>query len=686
MPRPLPVLFASLCLSAWLGCGDIEPLLSPSTADPEQSSSDATSSADVMSPEPDSSAPVREPDAHMAGDSSSPEVDIALDGGAIPTDPTLYAGFATTPLRFPIGTATVGYGPRQGPKTPYSETYPGTTAQHTELQAKAMVLRQGGASLALVRTDTIGVWQDIVRDAQARLRELGHDGLAEGLLVTATHTHRSGGRIFDHFIGEIAVGPFLPGFYPRVRDAIVEAVVAADAAAVPARVGHGTTQLSSLHKDRRCEHNDAQDDTVGLIKVETLDGALLGGVVNYAMHGTVLSNSEFVLSTDAPGAIENGLEAALEGSPTVLYLQSWAGDMAPQTPTSHFAGEGDDLRASYANLRAIAAEAAEQIAPALTALSTMAEATIDVVTVAVPFDNNLINPDGTFDAYPHGGIYCMNSEENCGPDATPLLPSQLTCVGIPEEYTVAWTLMTAARIGGLGLVTLPGEPVTSIGTELRARALDATGLDDIFVVGYGQSYLAYLLHPEDYFLGGYEGASALMGPGFGRYLVDSGVAIARRLIEPEAPLVAPAEALENATESLSYPALSWETAEGAPSILGEPTLIAGVWTLTWRGGDPAIDHPLVVVEREAADGLWGPATYPSARPIDSRGPELELSLTTEPSYDDALSLEARTFLWTAQLPASFSVPAPLSLTGRLRLIITGTQPEPYTLITAAFDR
>ena len=35
-----------------------------------------------------------------------------------------------------------------------------------------------------------------------------------------THTHHSGGRVFDHFIGEVAVGPFMPEFYRRVRDAI----------------------------------------------------------------------------------------------------------------------------------------------------------------------------------------------------------------------------------------------------------------------------------------------------------------------------------------------------------------------------------------------------------------------------------------------------------------------------------
>ena len=83
----------------------------------------------------------------------------------------------------------------------------------------------------------------------------------------------------------------------------------------------------------------------------------------------------------------------------------------------------------------------------------------------------------------------MNSGKNCGPEAMPYLPAELACVGIPEEYTVSWTLMSAARIGDLGLVTLLGEPVTSVGTELRQRAPQASG-PEFFVVGYGQSYSA----------------------------------------------------------------------------------------------------------------------------------------------------------------------------------------------------
>jgi len=646
-----------LAAACSFGCGGAS---SPSATADDALASDAT-------PEDD------------AGDASG---DVAPDTQSL--DLTLMGGVASRPLRLPVGTATVGYSPGQGPKTPYAESYPGTTAAHTELTAKAMVIRQGDKAIALVRTDTIGVWQDIIRDAQVRLRELGHPALADGLIVAATHTHRSGGRIFDHFIGEIAVGPFLEGFYPRIRGAIVDAVIEASEAAVPVRVGHGAIQVPSLHKDRRCENADLQDDTMGLIKLETSDGDLLGVVVNYAMHGTVIGSDEPVLSTDAPGAIEDGIEAALADPAMVLYLQSWAGDMAPVTPTSHFTDAGHDLRDSYRSLRAIAAEAAALVVPAVATLDTRDDIDIDIVSTHVPFDNALINPDGSFDAYPFGGIYCMASTENCGPDAAPYAPEELSCFGVPEEYTVSWTLMTAARIGDLGLITLPGEPLTSIGTELRSRALEDSALGDVFVIGYAQSYLAYLLHPDDFFMGGYEGASCLMGPGFGQYLVESGVALSRHLADRDAPLHAPAAALETPDASLDYDDLPWEDAEGTAEITQQPVDVEGVWEMTWRGGDPAVDAPRVTVQRQI-DGAWVPATYPSGRIIDSRGPEIELSLTTEPAYSEAMHRDSRTFLWTARLPSAFAVPAAEALSGQLRLVVEGTRPEPYSLTSEPFQ-
>ncbi len=406
----------------------------------------------------------------------------------------LVAGYAEHTLGFPIGIGTVGYAPQVGATTPFAGLYPGTNAQHTDLTARALVLRNGGEAVVLVRTDSVGIWQDMVRDVRVRLREEGRGDLADGLIVGATHTHSSGGRIFDHFVGEVAVGAFLPGLYLRVRDAVVDAVLAADAAVVDARVGHTLLQVPQLHKDRRCENGDQQDDTMGVIKVAKEDGTLLALVVNYAMHGTILNTDDWTLSRDSSGAVEFGIESRLEAPAPVLYFQSWAGDMSPETPERYILDEGHALRNDFTRLDAIGAAAADAVIPQLAAIELSDAAEIQAKTVAVPLVPEEINPDGSFDDYRYGGIYCIDGDENCAPDAQPYTADDLACVPIAEMWTVNYTYLTAARIGGLGLVTLPGEPLTSIGVALRDEVAQATGWDDVLVVGYAQGYLAYLLH------------------------------------------------------------------------------------------------------------------------------------------------------------------------------------------------
>jgi hypothetical protein len=639
--------------------------------------------------------------------SSGPDggVDVSLDGGIIELDgpaaeldgpaveddgpppppplPTrLWAGVAEFDLGFPVGAATVGYAPGAAANTPYAIMFPGTDAQHTELTAKALVLRNGDTALALVRTDTIGIWQDMVRDVMVRLRELGHADLADGLIVGATHTHSSGGRVFDHTVGEIAVGPFLPSFYMRARDAIVNAVLVADEEAVEAKAGYTTLQIPSLHKDRRCENGPVQDDSMGVIRVSDEEGNLLAVVVNYAMHGTGLG-SGWVLSNDAPGAIEHGIEHALDTEAPVLYFQSWAGDMAPSAPDDYFIGSGapaydTDMR----GLDAIASAAGDLVVPALDAIEMSSDLELGVATFRFPLDGMAINPDGSFDAYPYGGIWCVPDadEENCGENAAPYTSAELACLPFDEEMTVKWGQITAARIGDLGIVTLPGEPCTSVGVALRDAAIASTGLSQVFVVGYAQGYLSYLLHPDDFWMGGYEAASVLMGPHFGEYLIDIGAEVARYMMEPDTELGFVTFDTPDPQTALDYEPLEVPDFAGTPAIVEQPSVDeTRVVSARWIGGPPAIDMPVVTLEVETDEG-WKTVLRPNGGPIDSRGPEMVIRLEPDPPYGEPS--DARTFNWVLWFGLDRDSESDVEgLSGTFRLNIDGMAADGYLLVT-----
>ena len=689
--RPVLILvLGALCLS---GCDDPAPPSTPNVDALFDAGRPMDMGPDVTMPEPSVDA-VGDPNITDAGmelsdtgsmDAAPLAPDVGPDhsrDNVPPATARLVAGYAERTLGFPIGIGTVGYAPGVGATTPFASLYPGTNAQHTDLTARAVVLRNGDEAVVLVRTDSIGIWQDMLRDIRVRLREEGRADLADGLIVGATHTHSSGGRIFDHFVGEVAVGPFLPGLYQRVRDGIVNAVLAADAAVVEAQVGHRLIQVPQLHNDRRCENEDLQDDTMGLIKVTRDDGSLLALIVNYAMHGTILNKDDWTLSRDASGAVESGIESRLERPAPVLYFQSWAGDMSPKTPNEHILDDGFSLRGDFTRMEAIGAAAAEAVIPQLAGIELSSAADIQAKTVAVPLIPEEINPDGSFDNYRHGGIYCVDPEPNCGPDAQPYSAQDLACVPIAEMWSVNYTFLTAARIGGLGMVTLPGEPLTSIGVALRDQVALNTGWDDVLVLGYAQGYLAYLLHPEDYWMGGYEAASTLMGPGLGVYLIEKGVAIARSLAMDSPLGFEPA--LPPRQAALQYEPLVDEMPLGRPAIESQSEAGADVVWVRWIGGGPIEDTPRVALEKRV-DEEWVPFSYPHGGPVHSGGPEIEILLEVDPSYDDALNIDARTFMYTARMPSRFSVmPSFGQPQGTFRFTVEGQHTSPYQLESQPF--
>jgi hypothetical protein len=173
-----------------------------------------------------------------------------------------------------------------------------------------------------------------------------------------------------------------------------------------------------------------------------------------------------------------------------------------------------------------------------------------------------------------------------------------------------------------------------------------------------------------------------MGPGFGEYLIARGAEIATQLTHPDQSLPFEPVALDPIVPE-SFGDLRVETALGDAAVLEEPVQGADVMTATWSGGDPAIDLPTVTLEVEV-EGVFTPYLRKNGLALTSRGPEIEVSLTTEPTYQASIGVTPRTFRWTAKMPTRFSVvPGAGQPAGRLRFRVLGARPEAYELTTEA---
>jgi neutral ceramidase len=120
-------------------------------------------------------------------------------------------------------------------------------------------------------------------------------------------------------------------------NALIDAVRTARDKLEPARLSFATT-AANANINRRAKDVDGRislglnpdgpvDRQVNLIRIQRADGTPIALVVNYAMHGTVMSGQNLKISGDGPGVVAAYLEEQLGG--TVLYVNGAAGNIAP---------------------------------------------------------------------------------------------------------------------------------------------------------------------------------------------------------------------------------------------------------------------------------------------------------------------------------------------------------------------
>jgi neutral ceramidase len=259
------------------------------------------------------------------------------------------------------------------------------------------------------------------------------------------------------------------------------------------------------------------------------------------------------------------------------------------------------------------------------------------------------------------------------------------------------TTATAVRISGTPsgdwlIASIPGEPTAPYAAYLRARS--PAGPDRTLVVGYANDHAGYILTAEDWLAGGYEPSTNLWGPLEGEIILD-GILEAARIAwtpereDPEAgtsrfvdwpfPETAPIKPIVTADHGKPAPAASvwWpdtkDAVPGAPAA--QVSRAVGAARFAWFGGDPAVDLPEVIIEREAAPGAWAPLLDARGLPASSREGAVVITYTPDPLESPDPARHVYAAVWQPLPPDPFleSRPAaPFSLPlGRYRFRVKG---------------
>ncbi len=299
-------------------------------------------------------------------------------------------------------------------------------------------------------------------------------------------------------------------------------------------------------------------------------------------------------------------------------------------------------------------------------------------------------------------------------------------VAMPLEETTA-TLLTASRMGPLPtllddgqqrdqdllMAFFPGETLSLYNEMARRRIQDELGIADPIAVGYAQDHEGYLLLAEDWLEGGYEPQIAVWGPLQGDHMMDAALLLAGDLLTEQ---LEPNDSTYTEWGPWDLPQHQPDTTPDAGTLLSQPPAylyspllsqeeldegqqpdldwpdqvprVQGILQVCWKGGDPAVDLPRVVLERLDA-GTWTEVLSHSGRPITSAFPDILLAHTPDPlSPAEADQVHYWWAAWQAMGHVVDRTGLPL---GEYRLHITGQRAtggsswpfttEPYELTT-----
>lgn len=382
------------------------------------------------------------------------------------------------------------------------------------IYARAMVLTDGQTQIALVVVDSCMLGRPFLDEAKT-LAEKRTNIAKDRILVSATHAHS-----VPSVMGCLGTEPD-PVYGPFLRDKIVEAIAAAQAAVEPAQVGFATiaaaeftalrqwirrpdrvaedpfgnqTVRANMHAGRNWDdvtgEAGPEDPDLALLAIQARDGRALAVLANFSMHYF----GDQYISPDYYGLFCEGLRQriapqAVEGKPAFVGIMSHG-------------CSGDIWRRDYTRPQSEwnAKQTIDEYARGLVDLAMKAyqgiryRADVDLAMAERRMTLSYRLPDKQRLEWAQRIVAEMGER----------LPKTTTEVYAREQILLAERQQTeivvqALRVGEIGIATTPCETYAVTGLKIKA----ASPLEQTMVIELANGGDGYIPPPEQYPFGGY---------------------------------------------------------------------------------------------------------------------------------------------------------------------------------------
>jgi neutral ceramidase len=494
----------------------------------------------------------------------------------------------------------------------YASPFQLTAGIHMRLLSRAFVVEaeSTGDRLAFVSADLCLISQAVKLAVVSRLRQIvGGRFNSANVMISATHTHSGPGGYSHHTLYNLSALGFDRQNFEAIVSGVTQSILRADANLQPGRIKMAAGELGGVTKNRSLEaylrnpeaeralYASATDDSLTVLRLETVEGAELGVISWFAIHGTSLDDKNSLISGDNKGYASYRFER-LKARPAppafvAAFAQSNEGDNSPNVYGGDRNGRGPDQFASMERSGLLQYEATlslyEKAADVLPASVRVRHLFVDMSQVPVdPRRTGGLDSVHTVSAS-IGASMLAGTEDGRGVGwegfsrnavlewtrrlitlillLLHLKPWRLRAFmawwrvlvrrapGPSDDEKVRviptgrlqppWTPqvlpLQLAQIGSLAIAAVPFELTTMAGRRLKRDLLAnlaPAGITRVVIAGLANAYAGYVATREEYASQHYEGASTHFGPWTLAALQQSFEALSQAIVSGAEPVSA----------------------------------------------------------------------------------------------------------------------------------------------------
>lgn len=382
----------------------------------------------------------------------------------------------------------------------YSERDHGAEGVHDPICVKIIVIDDGSEKIAYALCDVVGV--DLF--VTTKVREIvssSSDIKPENIMVGAIHTHSS------VFACRLNGQNFMPttqfdeesdnAYYQQFIRKIANGILWANRDLQEAKIGFGKGTITGLGTNRN-DVNAYYDESVNVIKLEDINGKLMGAIINHACHPTVLGESNYLFSADYVGYVRQHLQDMYPDAKFV-FSQGAAG-----SASTRYTKKGSTFKEADRLSQILVGEVIKVLAK----IETTSDIKVcgKTAELVLPVKEFPSEEQCLADIENYKNILAKLEKEKA--PRQEIRRAYVTLQGAERNYQKKkninvdkiTTQMQSLNFGVCSLVGIPADVFAEIGRDIRL----IQNQNEILVAGYTNDFVSYIVSKEGYEMDCYE--------------------------------------------------------------------------------------------------------------------------------------------------------------------------------------